>query len=206
MQAKLQAPPSSTNNLQPTRTSHTRPISSCRISQPVARRMPRNSGNTRIDTPTCRNSVNTLSRLSVEDLKTIPPTADLVAGAADKAAVEAPADAADGAAVVGGDGAAADPVRGVPEGDEGVAAADGEVAACGGVGDGEAGGGVGVEGVEDVEGGVGEDLDGAFAGCGKEVEVGGGGGIGDVVGEGGCVCLDGLGVGFEGFVGRCVGG
>ena len=158
--------------------------------------MPRNSRNTRVDTPAGGNGVNALSGLSVEDLKAVPATADLIAGAADEAAVEAPADAADGAAVVGGDGAAADPVCGVPERDEGVAAADGEVAACGGVGDGEAGGGVGVEGVEDVEGGVGEDFDGAFAGCGEEVEVGGGGGVGDVVGEGCCVGLDRLGMRF----------
>ena len=54
---------------------------------------------------------------------------------------------------------------------------------------------MGVEGVEDVEGRVRDNLDGAFAGCGEEVEVGGGGG-GDVVREGGCVCLDGLGVWF----------
>lgn len=50
-----------------------------------------------------------------------------------------------------------------------------------------------VEGVQDLEGGVGHNLDAAFAcGC-EEVQIGGGG-CGDVMGEGGCVCLDGLGV------------
>ena len=61
-----------------------------------------------------------------------------------------------------GDGAGADPGGGVPEGDDGVGAADGEVVPCGAVGDGGAGGGVGGEGVEGGEGWVVEDLD-AFA-------------------------------------------
>lgn len=39
---------------------------------------------------------------------------------------------------------------------------------------------MGVEGVKDVKGRVRDDFDGAFAGCGEEVEVGGGRG-GDVV-------------------------
>lgn len=84
--------------------------------------------------------------------------------------------------------ALADPVCGVVEGDEGVGAADGEVAGCGGEGEGEAGGGVGVEGVEGLEGRVGSDCDGAVA-AGEE-EVGGWGGVG----EGALVCLEGGGV------------
>lgn len=50
-----------------------------------------------------------------------------------------------------------------------------------------------VESVGDVKGGVIHDFDGAFACCSEEVEVWGVVGC-DVVGEGGGVCLDGLGV------------
>lgn len=57
-----------------------------------------------------------------------------------------------------------------------------------------------MEGVEDVEGWVGHDFDRAFAGRCEEVEVWGGE-RGDVVGEGGSVRLDGLGMRFEGCVG-----
>lgn len=87
----------------------------------------------------------------------------------------------------------ADPVCRVPQRDERVAATDGEVATCRSERDGHAGGGVCVESVGDVEGGVLHDFDGAFACCCEEVEVWGVVGC-DVVGEGGGICLDGLGV------------
>lgn len=57
----------------------------------------------------------------------------------------------------------ADPVSGVVEGDEGVGAADCEIAGCGGEGEGEAGGGMRVQGVQGLEGGVGGDGHGAVA-------------------------------------------
>lgn len=71
----------------------------------------------------------------------------LIAASDDEGPVEAEADALDGACGVG-EGAFADPVDSVVEGDEGVGAADCEVAAAGGEGEGDAGGGVRVEAVE----------------------------------------------------------
>lgn len=59
---------------------------------------------------------------------------------------------------------------------------------------------MGVEGVEGVEGGIGHDFDGAVACRREEGEVWGVWGGGEVVGEGGSVCLDGLGAWFEGGV------
>lgn len=116
--------------------------------------------------------MHALARLRVEDLNAVLAATRLVTGTADEAPVEAEAHAAHGAAVAARHGAPADPVCCVPEGDEGVAAADGEVAACWGEGDGETGGGVGVQGVEGFEGGVGDDFDGAVAGCCEEVAGG----------------------------------
>lgn len=158
--------------------------------------MPCYSRNTRIIPPTSGNSVYAFPRFRVKDLQPVPPAPGLVAGTADKPAVETPADAADGAAVITRHGAATDPVRGVPEGDEGVAASNGEVAARRREGDGETGGCMCVEGMQGVEGGVGHDFYGAFACCREEVEVGGFRG-GEVMGEGCCVGLHGLRVGLE---------
>ncbi len=112
----------------------------------------------------------------------------LVAPAHHKTPIKTEPDALDRARQVR-ERALADPVRGVVEGDEGVGAADGEVARRGGEGEGEAGGGVRVEGVEGVEGGVGGDGYGAVA-AGQE-EVGGGGGVV----EGALIRLEGGGVG-----------
>lgn len=64
----------------------------------------------------------------------------------DVAAVEGKGDGAHGTGHPG-EGVSAYEVAGVPEGEEGVGAADGEVAAARVDGDGVAGGGVGVEGV-----------------------------------------------------------
>ena len=61
---------------------------------------------------------------------------------------------------------------------------------------------MGVECVQDVEGGIGEDFDLAFAGCGKEVLLGPFGGR-HAPGEGCGICLDGLRVWSEGCVGCC---
>lgn len=58
-----------------------------------------------------------------------------------------------------------------------------------------------MKGVEDVEGRVGCDFDRAFAGCCEEGEIWGCG-CWDVVGEGRCIGLDWLWVGFEGSIGR----
>lgn len=134
--------------------------------------MPRDGRDARVGTTACGNSVDALTGLGVEDLDAVAAMVRLVAGAADKAAIKTPAHAADGAAVGARHGAAADPVRRVPEGDQGIAAADGEVPACRGEGDGQTGGRVGVQGMQNVEGRVGEDLDGAFSGRGEEVQVG----------------------------------
>lgn len=93
--------------------------------------MPRNSRYTGSTGAARRNRIDALSRFSMEDLQAIPAAADLVAGAADEPPIEAPAYAADGASVVARDCASADPVCCIPERDQGVAAPDGEVAACG---------------------------------------------------------------------------
>lgn len=87
--------------------------------------MPRDGRNTDITTPPNRDGIHTLPRLGMEDFKTITAATGLVARAAEEPSVEAPADPADGPAVITRHGASADPVGGVPEGDEGVAAADG---------------------------------------------------------------------------------
>lgn len=131
----------------------------------------------------------------MEDLQAVPAAAYLVAGAADKTPIEAPAYAADGTPIVTRDCAPADPVRCIPERDQGVAAADGEVPACRREGYRETCGCVCVKGVEDVERGVRHDLDCAFACCGEKMQVRGGG-RGDVVGEGRRVGLYGLWMGF----------
>lgn len=57
-----------------------------------------------------------------------------------------------------------------------------------------------IEGVQNIKGGIRCDFDCALASCCKEVKIGGRG-RGNVVGEGGCVGLDGLGVGVECRVG-----
>lgn len=157
--------------------------------------MPRNSRYTGSTGGARRNSVDALTRFSMEDLQAVPAAADLVAGAADETPIEAPAYAADGTPVVTRDRASADPVCCIPERDQGVAAADGEVPACGREGYRETCGCVCMKGVEDIEGRVRHDLDGAFACCGEEMQVGRGGG-GDVVGKGRCVGLYGLWMGF----------
>ena len=55
----------------------------------------------------------------------------------------------------------------VVKGDEGVRAADGEIAGCRSQGEGDAGGRVSVEGMEGLHGGIGSDQDGAV-GAGEE--------------------------------------
>lgn len=75
----------------------------------------------------------------MKDLQAIPPTPRLITSATNEPPIKAPAHAADRAAILAGQRAAAEPVRRVPEGNEGVAAADGEVAACWGELDGHAG-------------------------------------------------------------------
>jgi len=162
--------------------------------------MPRDGGDPDIGPPARRHREHALPRLGVEDLQPVAAAASLVARAAQEPPVKAPAHAAHGAAVVARHGAPADPVRRVPEGDERVRAADGEVPAGRGEGEREARGGVRVQGVPDREGGVGEDLDGAVARRDEEVEVRGGWG-GDVVREGGRVGLHGLRVRVEEGVG-----
>src|SRR4051794_12612925 len=87
------------DNLQTPGTGTTGTISSSRVSQPVTRRMPRNSRNTSISTGS-RNSVDTISRLSMEDLKTISTASKLITSAADIAAIETPAHTADGTAIL----------------------------------------------------------------------------------------------------------
>lgn len=91
-------------------------------------------------------------------LKRIP----LITAPQDKTPVETEPDALDRPGQVR-ERAFADPVRGVVEGDEGVGAADCEIARRGGEGEGEAGGGVRVQGVEGLEGGVGGYGHGAVA-------------------------------------------
>lgn len=161
--------------------------------------MPRDSGDPSVRAPARRHREHTLPGLRMKNLQPVPAAASLIARAAQEPSVEAPADAAHSATVAARHGAPADPVGRVPEGDERVGAADSEVAAGRGESEGEACGGVGVEGVSHREGGVGEDLDGAVARRDEEVEVRGGRGR-NVVGEGGCVGLDGLGVRIQGCV------
>lgn len=162
--------------------------------------MPRDSRNTSIAIPANGNGIHAFPRFGMKDFKAIPAAARFIAGTAEKPAVKAPAHAAHGPTIITRHSASTDPIGGVPKGDERVASTDGEIAACRSEGDGETGRGVCVEGVEDVEGWVGHDLDCAFAGRCEEVEVRGCR-SGDVMGEGGCVCLDRLRVGVEGSVG-----
>lgn len=91
--------------------------------------------------------------------------------------------------------ALANPVRGIPEADEGVRAACGEVAAGRGQGERVGGRGVRVQGVQGGEGGVGGDFDGAVAG--GEEDAGGWGGVR----EKGLVGLERLWVRTEGSIG-----
>lgn len=131
----------------------------------------------------------------MEDLQAVPAAAYLVAGAAYKTPIEAPAYATNCPPVATRDCAPADPIRCIPERDQSVAAADGEVPACRREGYRETCGCVCVKGVQDIEGRVRHDFDCAFACCGEEMQVGRGG-SGDMVREGRCVGLDGLWMGF----------
>lgn len=92
-----------------------------------------------IRAPAGRDGMDAFAGLSVEDLEAVPAAAGLVAGAADVSPVEAPAEAADGAAVFAEHCALADQVGGVPERDESVASTRGDVAAIRGEVDAEAG-------------------------------------------------------------------
>lgn len=112
-------------------------------------------------TPTTRPYIHLahiLARLRMRHLKHTP----LIAAPHHKTPIEAKPHALDRPRQIR-QRALADPVRGVVEGDERVGAADCEVAGCGGEGEGEAGGGVGVERVQGLEGGVGGDCYGAVA-------------------------------------------
>lgn len=132
--------------------------------------------------PLCRSDgifprhdrVHDLPRLGVVDVKAgflaRATTANFLGCAEEVAPVPGPGQVGDFAGGGVGDGAGADPGGGVPEGDDGVGAADREVVPCRAVGNGGAGGGVRGEGVERNEGWIVEDLD-AFA-LGDE-EVGG---------------------------------
>ena len=142
-----QSPSHRTHNLQTSRIA--------RIRQPVARRMPRH---------TCRRRArlhlaHILPRLHVRDLEAVA----LVAPAHHVAAVPAEADTAH-TSHHGPQRAPAHPVRGVPERDERVGAARGEIATGGREGKRGARRRVRVEGVERREGRVGCDDDGAGAG------------------------------------------
>ena len=111
----------------------------------------------------------------MKNLNPIPTTPQFITRAADEPAVETPTHPSHGASTLTArsrstcKGAFADPLRRIPEGDESVAASDGEVATCRREFDRETCGGVGVEGVDGLEGGVGDDFDGAFAGGGEDV-------------------------------------
>lgn len=91
--------------------------------------MPRHRRNSNIITLTSTNSKDAFTRLCMEDLQSITSAAGLVTGTTDESSVETPADATNGTAVVTRDGPSADPVRCIPEGNEGVAASDSKIAA-----------------------------------------------------------------------------
>lgn len=106
--------------------------------------MPRHSRNAGIGPPSGGNGIDAFTTFGMEDLQPISTAAGLIAGATDEAAIKTPADATDCAAVITRHCTPADPVRSVPEGYEGVAAANGEVATCRREGKRETGGRVGL--------------------------------------------------------------
>lgn len=143
--------PCSTYNLQTSCTTTSRPVARSRIRQPVARRMPRNSRDSRVTITPDRNSVDTLPRFSMEDFEAISTTAGFVTCTTQEPSVKAPTDATDGSTVTARYGASTVPVRRIPERNECVAASHGKVPTCWGERDGETGRGVRVEGVQNVE-------------------------------------------------------
>lgn len=162
--------------------------------------MPSDVRDTGIRTSTCRDGVDDFTGLGVEDIKTVAATAGLVAGTADVSAVETPAEAANRTAEVAEQGTLAEKVVGVPEGDQRVTTANCEVAAARSEFDAEASGGVGFDGVVDVEGRVGHVSHATVARSRVEMDIGGLRGA-HVVGEGSGVGLDVLRAAFESFVG-----
>ncbi|GMG12400.1 unnamed protein product [Aspergillus oryzae var. brunneus] len=117
--------------------------------------MPCDGRNARIHPATSRNSINAFACFSMEDLNSITAAAYFVTSTANKSSVKAPAHPADGPTIITRHGASTNPIRCIPEGDKGVAAADGEIASSRCEGNGKAGGCVSIKGVEDVEGWVG---------------------------------------------------
>ena len=159
---RSQTTASSTNNLQPPGIRATCPVSGSRIGQPVPRRMPCHSRDTGMYTGR-GNCVNAITGFRVEDLKTITTTCRLITRTNHKAAVETPAHAANRTAILARECTATDPVRRVPERDEGIATAHREVSARGGECDSKTRRSVRVESMHDVERWVFHDLDLAFA-------------------------------------------
>lgn len=108
--------------------------------------------------------------LGVVDLQARSRRTGLVASAAQKPPVEAPAYPSHGAAILARHGAAAHPVRCVPKRYQRVATTNCQIAAGRGQGKRKAGGTVSIEYVARFERRVGKDFDGSFASCYKKVE------------------------------------
>ena len=113
--------------------------------------MPGDSRNTSVLSTARRHGVDAFPRFGVEDLQAVTAAPGLIAGTTDEPTVKAPAEVPDIPTVLARDSSTADPVGGVPKGDESIAATNGEIPGCGGERDRETGGRVSVEGVQGIK-------------------------------------------------------